>query len=162
MRKTTMAMALGLALSSGAVSVASAQATQQPQAREHAERGGWRGGPGRELLKGITLSPDQKAKLQEMRKAERSNASREQFRKEMADARAAWQRGDTAAAKAQMKTLHEEMQKMQEQRVASIRSILTPDQQRTFDGNLAQWKERVAQRRAEHKDSKGGRSNRGA
>lgn len=161
MRKTTMAMALGLALSFGAVGVASAQATQQPQRREHAERGGRRG-PGGELLKGITLSPDQKAKLQEMRKTERSNASREQFRKEMADARAARQRGDTAAAKAQMKALHEEMQKMQEQRVASIRSILTPDQQRTFDGNLAQWKERVAQRRAEHKDNKDGRSNRGA
>ena len=162
MRKTTMAMALCLALSFGAVGVASAQATQQPQAREHAERGGWRGGPGGELLKGITLSPDQKAKLQEMRKTEQSKASREQFRKAMADARAARQRGDTAAAKAQMKTLREEMQKMQEQRVASIRSILTPDQQRTFDGNLAQWKERVAQRRAEHKDNKDGRSNRGA
>ena len=38
MRKMTMAAALGLALSLGAVGVASGQATQQPK-REHAERG---------------------------------------------------------------------------------------------------------------------------
>jgi Spy/CpxP family protein refolding chaperone len=141
--------------------MASAQATQQPQRREHAERGGRRG-PGHELLKGISLNADQKAKLKELHKTEQSKASREQFRKAMADARAARQRGDTAAAKAQMQTLRAQMQQMQEQRVASIRSILTPDQQKTFDANLAQWKERVAQRRADHKGNKDGRSNRGA
>ena len=163
MRKTTMAMALGLALSFGAVGVASAQATQQqPQRREHADRGWRHRGPGGELLKGITLSPEQKAKLKALRKDEQSTASREQFRKAMADVRAARQRGDTAAAKAQMKALREQMQRTQEQRVASIRSILTPEQQKTFDANLAQWKERVAQRRADHKDSRDGRSNHGA
>lgn len=162
MRKTTMAMALGLALSFGAAGLASAQATQQPQQREHAGRNWRRGGPGGELLKGITLSPEQKAKLKELRKNEQSNASREQFQKAMADARAARQRGDTAAAKAQMKTLREQMQKTQEQRLASMRSVLTPDQQKTFDANLAQWKERVAQRRADHKGHQDGRSNRGA
>jgi Spy/CpxP family protein refolding chaperone len=157
-----MATALGLALSFGAVGIAAAQAPQQqPQQREHAGRG-WRKGPGGELLKGITLSPEQKAKLQELRKGERNSASREQFRKTMADARAARQRGDTAAAKAQMQALRTQMEQAQEHRLATIRSILTPDQQKTFDANVAQWKERVAQRRAEHKDGKTSRTDRGA
>jgi|SRR5690348_4096845 len=161
MRKTTMAMAFGLALSFGAVGAASAQSAQPRPTREHAERGGRRG-PGEQLLKGIALSPDQKAKLQELRRDEKNNASREQFRKAMADARSARQRGDTAAAKAQMKALRGQMEQAQERRVAAIRSVLTPDQQRQFDANLAQWKERVAQRRAEHKDGRDGRTTRGA
>jgi Spy/CpxP family protein refolding chaperone len=161
MRNKTMAMALGLALSFGAVGVASAQATQQPQQREHAQRG-WQRGHGERLLKGINLSAEQKAKLKDLRKAEQNSASREQFRKAMADARAARQRGDTAAAKAQMQSLRTQMQQRQEQRLATIRSILTPEQQRKFDANVAQWKERVAQRRAEHKDGKDGRAQRGA
>lgn len=158
MRNTTMAMALGLALSFGAVGVASAQATQQPQQREHAQRG-WKRGPGEHLLKGIKLTAEQKAKLQEMRKDEKNDASREQFRKAMADARAARQRGDTAAAKAQMQSLRTQMEQNQERRFAAIRSILTPEQQKQFDANVSQWKQRVAQRRAEHKD---GRAQRGA
>ena len=162
MRNKTMAMALGLALSFGAVGVASAQATQQqPPRREQGERG-WRRGPGDQLLKGINLTAEQKAKLQDLRKEEKTNASREQFRKAMADARAARQRGDTAAAKSQMQTLRTQMEQMQERRLATIRSILTPEQQTQFDANVAQWKERVAQRRAEHKDGKDGRAQRGA
>lgn len=160
MRKTTMAMALGLALSFGAVGAASAQAPQQPT-REHAQQR-WQRGPGGHLLKGINLNAAQKAKLQAMRKDEQNSASREQFRKAMADARAARQRGDTAAAKAQMRTLRTQMQQRQEQRLAAIRSVLTPEQQRTFDSNVSQWKEKLAQRRADHKEGKDGRSNRGA
>ena len=64
MRKTTMAMALGLALSLGTVGVASAQSTQQPQRVEHEGRG-MRRGPGEGLLKGINLTVDQKAKLKD-------------------------------------------------------------------------------------------------
>src|SRR5437763_11221367 len=73
MRKTTMSMALGLALSLGAVGAASAQSTQQPQRQEQGERGMRRGGPGGALLKGITLTADQKARLQELRKNEQPN-----------------------------------------------------------------------------------------
>jgi len=151
MRKTTMAMALGLALSFGAVGAASAQSAQQPT-REHAERGGRRG-PG--LLKGITLTPDQKTKLQALRKDEKSDASREQFRKAMADVRAARQRGDTAAAKAQMQTMRTQMEQSREREFASMRSILTPDQQKQFDANVADWKQHMAQR-GEHRGGKQG------
>ena len=159
MRKSTMAMALGLALSFGAVGAASAQSTQP--AREHAERGGRRGG-GEMLLKGITLSPDQKARLKALRRDEKSDASREQFRKAMADARAARQRGDTAAAKAQMQSVRTQMEQARERQFASIRSILTPEQQKQFDANVAEWKQRVAQHQGGHRGGKDGRDGRRA
>lgn len=146
MRKTTMAMALGLALSLGTVGVASAQSTQQPQRVEHEGRG-MRRGPGEGLLKGINLTADQKAKLKTMRESERSNPGNEQFRKAMADARAARQRGDTAAARAQMQALRPQMEQRRDRQVAAIRSILTRDQQKQFDANLAQWKQHAGQRR---------------
>jgi protein CpxP len=146
MRKTTMAITLGLALSLGAVGVASAQATQQPQRSEHGERG-WGRGPGKGLLKGINLTDAQKAKLKEMRKSEQSNASNEQFRKAMADARATRQRGDTAAARAQMQALRPQMEQARERQVAAMRSILTPDQLKQFDANVAEMKQHAGQRR---------------
>ncbi|HEV8233323.1 MAG TPA: Spy/CpxP family protein refolding chaperone [Gemmatimonadaceae bacterium] len=147
MRKTTMAMTLGLALSLGAVGVASAQATQQPQRSEQGERG-WGRGPGKGLLKGINLTDAQKAKLKELRKSEHSNASNEQFRKAMADARAARQRGDTAAARAQMQALRPQMEQARERQVAAMRSILTPDQLKQFDANVAEMKQHAGERRA--------------
>lgn len=146
MRKTTMAMALGLALSLGTVGVASAQSTQQPQRVEHEGRG-MRRGPGEGLLKGINLTVDQKAKLKTMREGEKNNPANEQFRKAMADARAARQRGDTAAARAQMQALRPQMEQQRERQVAAMRSILTPDQLKQFDANVAQWKQHAGERR---------------
>lgn len=155
MRKSTMAVALGLALSFGVVGAASAQSTQQP-AREHAERGARRGGPGGgALLKGITLTPDQKTRLHALRKDAKSDTSREQFRKAMADARAARQRGDTAAAKAQMQALRTQMEQSREREFASMRAILTPEQQKQFDANVSEWKQHMAQR-GEHRGGKEG------
>src|SRR5436305_3000557 len=151
MRKSTMAMALGLALSFGAVGAASAQSTQQPQGQEHGERGMRNRGPGRELFKGITLTADQKAKLQELRKSEKPN---DQFRKAMEDARAARQRGDTAAARAQMQALRPQMEQQREKQFAAMRSILTPDQQKQFDANVATWKQRAAERQNARRDGR--------
>jgi Spy/CpxP family protein refolding chaperone len=141
-----MAMALGLALSLGTVGVASAQSTQQPQRVEHEGRG-MRRGPGEGLLKGINLTVDQKAKLKTMREGEKNNPANEQFRKAMADARAARQRGDTAAARAQMQALRPQMEQQRERQVAAMRSILTPDQLKQFDANVAQWKQHAGERR---------------
>src|SRR5689334_6983331 len=156
MRKTTMAVALGLALSFGAVGVASAQATQQPQRTEHGGRG-WRSGPGKGLMRGINLTDAQKAKLKDLRKDDKSNASNEQFRKAMADARAARQRGDTAAARAQMQALRPQMEQARERQVAAMRSILTPDQQKQFDANLAAMKQHAGQRREGRDGGRDGR-----
>jgi protein CpxP len=153
MRKTTMTMALGLALSLGAVGAASAQATQQqPQRQERADRGMRRGGPGGELLKGINLTEDQKARLKDLRKSEKPN---EQVRKAMQDARAARQRGDTAAARAQMQALRPQMEQERERHVSAIRAILSPDQQKQFDANVAEWKKNAAQRQEAHKEGRG-------
>ena len=160
MRKTTMAMALGLALSFGAVGVASAQSAQQPQGREHAERGIRRRGPGGELLKGITLTADQKAKLQELRKSEKPN---EQFRKAMADARATRERGDTAAARAQMEALRPQMEQERQRHIAAMRGILTSEQQKQFDANVAEWKQHAAEHKGARREGRnGGRDGRQA
>src|SRR5689334_23886320 len=155
MRKTTTAVALGLALSFGAVGVASAQATQRRQRTEHGARG-WHSWPGNGLLKGINLTDAQKAKLKDLRKDEKSNASNEQFRKAMADARAARQRGDTAAARAQMQALRPQMEQARERQVAAMRSILTPDQQRQFDANVAAWKQHAAERQEARREGRDG------
>lgn len=154
MRKTMMASALGLALSLGAVGVVSAQATQRPQRQEQGERGMRRRGPAGELLKGITLTADQKAKLKDLRKEEKPN---DEFRKAMENVRAARQRGDTAAARAQMQALRPQMEQARERQVAAIRSILTPEQQKQFDANVATWKEHAAERQKEGHQGRHGR-----
>lgn len=159
MRKTMMATAFGLALSLGAVGVASAQATQQPQRQEHGERGMRRRGPGGELLKGITLTADQKARLQELRKQEKPN---DQVRKAMEDARAARQRGDTASARAQMQALRPQMEQARGHQVAAMRSILTADQQKQFDANVAEWKQKAASRQNGRGEKHGGHAGRNA
>ena len=160
MRKTMMATAFGLALSLGAVGVASAQATQQPQRQEQGERGMRRRGPGGELLKGITLTADQKARLKELRKNEKPN---DQVKKAMADARAARQRGDTAAARAQMQALRPQMEQARERQLAAMRSILTSDQQKQFDANVTTWKQHAAERQKEGREGrKGGHEGRHA
>jgi Spy/CpxP family protein refolding chaperone len=142
MRKTTMTMALGLALSLGAVGAVSAQATQQPQRQEHAGRG-MRRGPGGELFKGITLTQQQKDRLKALRKDRKPNA---ELRTAMQEVRALRQKGDTAAARAKMQALRPQFEQERERQFAAMRSILTPEQQKQFDANVAQWKQHAAQR----------------
>jgi Spy/CpxP family protein refolding chaperone len=150
MRKTMMATAFGLALSLGAVGVASAQATQQ----EQGERGMRRRGPGGELLKGITLTADQTTKLKDLRKAEKPN---DEVKKAMENARAARQRGDTAAARAQMQALRPQMEQARERQVAAMRSVLTSEQQKQFDANVATWKQHAAERQKDGHQGRHGR-----
>ena len=161
MNRTTLAT-LGLALAVGAAGTASGQSTQQPPRREGAEQGqrDHRGGPEAMLLKGITLSADQKARIDALRKEGGAAESREQFRKAMTDARAARERGDTAAAKSQMQQLRTKMDAQREQHLASIRSVLTTEQQRQFDVNIATWKQRAADHQKERGDRQGGRPGR--
>ena len=153
MRKTMVATAFGLALSLGAVGVASAQTTQQPQRQEQGERGMRGRGPGGELLKGITLTADQKARLQELRKNEKPN---DQVKKAMEDARAARQRGDTAVARAQMQALRPQMEQARERQFAAMRSVLNSDQQKQFDANVATWKQHAAERQKEGREGRKG------
>jgi len=141
MRKTTTTMALGLALSLGAVSALSAQATQQPQRQEQGQRR--MRGPGGELFKNINLTDAQKARLKELRKSEKPN---DELRKAMQDAREMRQKGDTAGARAKMQALRPQMEQQRERQFAAMRAILTSDQQKQFDTNVAAWKQHAAQR----------------
>ena len=157
MRKSLVSMGLGLALSLGAVGVASAQSSPAPDAgqHQHAQRGPGRRGRGFEnaLLKGISLTADQKSRVDALRKDDRSSmkADREKFGKVMADARQARERGDTATARAKMMEMRTHMEQLREQRIASLRAILTSDQRKQFDSNLADFKAH-----AKDREGKGG------
>lgn len=172
MHKSMVAVGLALALSAGSAAIAAAQgvgsAPQRPQQHEQWDgRGGprgMRGGAGGALLQGITLSDAQKAQLKQYREAQRSKfeSERDQHRAEMQKARDARQRGDTAAANAMFRQFRAQMEQRRTAQIAAIRGILTPDQQRQFDANVAQWKQRAAQRdsagarRGEHRGERHG------
>ena len=161
MRKTMTKMGLGLALIVGAAGAAAAQGTR-PDARpdsarrERGERGeakgerGMRrvgpGGPQGALLRGITLTDAQKTRLQELRKAQEPEMkkNREQFGAVMKEARDARQRGDTATARAKMAQVRTTMDAQRERQIASLRTILTAEQQKQLDTNVAAMKERAA------------------
>jgi Spy/CpxP family protein refolding chaperone len=153
-------MGLGLALLVGAAGAAAAQGTR-PDARPDSarrergevkgERGMRRAGPGGPqgaLLRGITLTDAQKTQLQELRKAQQSEAkkTREQFGAVMKEARDARQRGDTATARSKMAQVRTAMDAQRERQIASLRTILTAEQQKQLDANIATMKERAAKK----------------
>lgn len=153
MRKTLTRMGLGLALIVGAAGAAAAQSTR-PDARPDSarrERGEWGmrrrggGGPERMLLKGITLTDAQKTRLTALRKEQQPEMkkTREQFGAVMKEARDARQRGDTATARAKMQQVRTAMATQREKQIASLRTVLTAEQQKQFDANVAEWKERA-------------------
>ena len=114
-----------------------------------------RGGRGPEgaLLKGITLTDAQKTRLKALREEQRPEMqkSREQLGAVMKEARDARQRGDTVTARTKMEQVRAGMEKQRERQVASLRTILTADQQKQLDANVAEWRDRAAKGgRGEH------------
>ena len=152
MRRIMTSMGLGLALTVGAAGVAVAQSnrpdtTRQERSdrRERGERGmRRRGGPDGALLRDITLTDAQKTQLETLRKAQRTEMAknREQFSAARKEARDAREKGDTATARSKMTALRAQMTQQRERHVAALRAILTADQQKQFDANVAAWKER--------------------
>ena len=167
MRKSMVTLGLGLALSFGALGAAGAQSTQTPTPRQgQHEHEGMRG-PGRRgggfqkaLLKGITLNADQQKRVDALRKDEQSRmqSQREQFGKVMADARQARERGDTASARKSMQEVRSQMEHQREQNIASLRAILTPDQQKLFDANVTEMKAHAKDRGFGNRTRKGDRA----
>jgi Spy/CpxP family protein refolding chaperone len=172
MRNKTIALGVGLALSFGAAGVASAQAAGDAAKRGKAA-GAMQQGANRhheQLFKGITLSAAQQAQLETLRKdrasamqAARSQGQRGEVRGQRGQAprgeargqRGEGQRGEAqrgnrdvrpAADSAQRAQARAEMQRRSEQHFAAIRAILTADQQRQFDANVAELRQRGHER----------------
>lgn len=136
-----------------------------------AQPGGRRGGPGRGgaammdqmLFKGITLSDAQKTQLQSMRDADRQKmeAERQQGGQrgggDFQAIRQARQSGDTATANKLMAEQRQKMEARRDEQYAKIRNLLTADQQKQFDANVAAMK----QYEAEHPMGMRGRRPRG-
>ena len=121
---------LAAALCVGMTTVAAAQGSEPQQGQGEGRRGG-RGGEW--LLKDINLTDAQKDQIKTIR--EKYVPQQIELRKA---AQATGSMDDATRAK---------MMDLQDKQAAEIRAVLTPDQQVTFDKNLAAAKERMAARR---------------
>ncbi|MFL5560429.1 MAG: Spy/CpxP family protein refolding chaperone [Gemmatimonadaceae bacterium] len=121
------------------------------------EKRGMRGerGPGRSALRGVKPTDAQKAQIKAIHEKYQSQfkSIHESMKPAMDEAKAARQRGDTAgvrAAFAKTEGTRQQAQALRSQESAEIRAILTPEQQKTFDANVAQMKARGDQARKGH------------
>jgi Spy/CpxP family protein refolding chaperone len=153
MHKTSLLSAFALVVTLAASAGAQGVSTDHPARPQGTEQNGGfrrdRGGPGGMLLKGITLSADQKQKLADLR-----TRDREAWQKDHPNARNGAERqrrqpGDTTGFAAR----RAEMEKRFDARIAEVRNILTSDQRVQFDKNVAEMKAH----RAEHGGRFGGR-----
>lgn len=155
---------LALAIVAGPAATAGAQqvAPKNGQRIEHSQADSARRGKheahgarremraGRALLRGVDLTDAQKSQLKGIHQKYQSQfkSIQEANKPAMDEARAARQRGDTAAARAAFaKTAgaREQLQALRQQEASEIRGILTAEQQKTFDANLQQAKARQDQ-----------------
>jgi Spy/CpxP family protein refolding chaperone len=123
---------LAAALCVGMTSVAAAQGAP-PQGQGQDERRG--GGMGGMLLKDLNLTDAQKAQVKTIR---------EKYLPQQLELRKAVQ----ATGGPPDEAMRTKMTDLQNQQAAEIRAILNPDQQKTFDHNLHEMKERMDARRS--------------
>ena len=163
MRKNrVIGLAMVAVLSVGTLAQAQS-ATTQP---EHQRRGMGRGdrvGPGRGLLRGITLSEAEKTRVQAIRTKYDAEAKslRESLRPAMEEMRAARQKRDSVAMKAVWEKSAADRQKLQvlvQRQRADVRAALTPENQKVFDANAKQMEQRRAQWNERGKGERGGRA----
>jgi Spy/CpxP family protein refolding chaperone len=116
-------------------------------------RGQGRGGQGMMdsvLLKGITLTDSQKTKLAELRQTEHAKmqaaGGAQQGRGDFQAIRDAREKGDTATANRLMAEQRTKMEARRDEQFAAIRGILTADQQKQFDANVAELKQHQMER----------------
>ena len=134
---TVRTMALGALMLVGVAGVSAAQSTATPRTRPDAGSYNRRGqGFGRDL----NLTDAQKAQIKAIRQKyqPQNNALRTQAKPFMDAARAARQKGDTAAARSDMLKARQVMEggkSIHAQEQADIRAILTPEQQAKFDAH---------------------------
>jgi Spy/CpxP family protein refolding chaperone len=121
---------LAFAFCVGLASVAAAQGQPEPQGQGEMRRGGGMGGM---LLKDITLTDAQKAQIKTIR---------EKYMPQQMELRKASQATGTVDEATRTK-----MMDLQEKQAAEIRAVLTADQQKVFDGNLKEMRDRMEARR---------------
>ena len=166
MRKTrVIGLAIAAILSVGTLAQAQSSTTHPEQQRRGMGRGD-RAGQGRGLLRGITLSDAEKARVQAVHTKFEAEAKplRESLRPVMQEMRAARQKRDSAAVKAVMEKSAGDRQKLQalaQRQRAEIRSALTPENQKAFDANAKQLERRRAEWNGRGKGERGGRALRG-
>ena len=142
-------LALGALMIVGVAGVSAAQSATTPPSRGprsgqmQGRRGPGGGGFGRDL----NLTDAQKAQVKAIRQKyqPQNEALRTQAKPFMDAARAARQKGDSAAARSNMEKARQVMQGGQSyrtQEMAKIRTILTPDQQAKFDARQKSMAER--------------------
>ena len=138
---TVRTLALGALMLVGVAGVSAAQSTATPRTRPDAgsyQRGDRRGPGGREGFgRDLNLTDAQKTQIKAIRQKyqPQNEALRAQVKPFMEAARAARQKGDTAAFRSNMEKAHQLMQgaSFRTQENAEIRAILTPDQQAKWD-----------------------------
>jgi Spy/CpxP family protein refolding chaperone len=147
-------VALGALMLVGVAGVSAAQSTTVPQARP--DSGHYRRGPrgagemrGREFGRDLNLTDAQKTQIKAIRQKyqPQNEALRTQAKPFIDAARAARQKGDTAAARSNMEKARQVFQggeSIHTQETAEIRNILTADQRTKFDARQKAMADRRA------------------
>lgn len=142
-------LALGALMIVGVAGVSAAQSATTPPSRgpRSGQMQGRRGPGGGEFGRDLNLTDAQKAQIKTIRSKyqPQNEALRTQAKPFMDAARAARQKGDTAAARSNMEKARQVMQGGQSyrtQETAEIRAILTPAQQAKFDARQKAMAER--------------------
>ena len=151
-------------------SFSSAQsATQGSRASARAERAAAPRRGHSSLLRGMKLSAAEKARVKEVRGSFHTQAMalRESLKPAMQEAKAARQRGDTAAVRAVMtrtKGDRETLRALRERQKTDLRAALSPENQKQLDANLLQASQRRGARAQKGRGTQGqhhrGRGNR--
>lgn len=154
MRKSgIIAVVVASLVSTAAFAGAQAPAAGAQTGRHAMSRGMKDGARGhRGAMRGVKLSAAEQAKLKDVhgRYAAEGKSLRESLKPAMQEARAARQKGDTAAARAawsRNKAGLDKLQALHAREQTDIRSALSPENQKAFDANTQQ----MAKRRAEWK-----------
>jgi Spy/CpxP family protein refolding chaperone len=135
-------MALGALMVVGVAGVSAAQTATAPRTRadsgsvRHRDRAAFRrGNPGFAFGRDLNLTDTQKAQIKAIRQKyqPQNEALRAQAKPYVDAARAARQKGDTAAFRSNMLKARQAGESVRTQEMSEIRAVLTPDQQAKWD-----------------------------
>jgi len=146
-------LALGAMMLVGVAGISAAQSTTTPQVKpdsgmyRRGRAGGEfrdRRGPGRDFFADLNLTDAQKAQIKAIRQKyqPQNEAARTQARPFIDAARAARQKGDTAAFRSNMEKARQVGQSVRTQETAEIRNVLTAEQRTKFDARQKEMADR--------------------